>query len=126
MHRNSSKPSLFKHMGTLMAAALIAPAGTAAEATDKEDEEWIEEIIVTAEKREERILDVPVTMSAFNEEMIEQLGMTADEDLENLVPGLQFGYDYEGQGVSMRGIGTHSAVINQADTSEYIPILKWL
>ena len=117
MHRNSSKPSLFKRMGILMAAALIAPAGAAAEATDEEDEEWMEEIIVTAEKREERILDVPVTMSAFNEEMIEQLGMTADEDLENLVPGLQFGYDYEGQGVSMRGIGTHSAVINQADTS---------
>ena len=118
MQTNDSKPSLFKRMGTLLVAALIAgPAVSATDEAAEQEETWIEEIIVTAEKRDESILDVPVTMSAFSEEMIEQLGITADEDLENLVPGLQFGYDYEGQGVSMRGIGTHSAVINQADSA---------
>jgi iron complex outermembrane receptor protein len=75
----------------------------------------IEVIIVTAEKREESVLEVPLTMSAFNSELIKELGMTGDEDLEQLVPGLQFGYDSEGYGIAMRGIGTQVAVQSQAD-----------
>ena len=109
-----------QRLGGTALAALLAALGTgamAASATDDAADDDIEVIIVTAEKREENILDVPLTLSAFNDQAIEEFGMTADEDLENLVPGLQFGYDYEGQGVSMRSIGTHSAVINQADTS---------
>ena len=110
---------LGRAVAALANAALAITGGGAMAATGAEGDEEarIEVIIVTAEKREEDILDVPLTLSAFNDQLIEELGMTADEDLENLVPGLQFGYDYEGQGISMRGIGTHSAVINQADTS---------
>ena len=98
-------------ISTLLTVALAATisingATAADEADEEESEGWMEEIIVTAEKREENILKVPVTMSAFSTEMIEQLGMSVDEDLENLVPGLQFGYDSEGNGTSMRGIGT--------------------
>ena len=108
------RSSLLRRVGATLAAVLATPGISAVESADDDS---IEVIIVTAEKREEDILDVPLTLSAFNDQAIEEFGMTADEDLENLVPGLQFGYDYEGQGVSMRGIGTHSAVINQADTS---------
>ncbi|MYJ74947.1 MAG: TonB-dependent receptor plug domain-containing protein [Gammaproteobacteria bacterium] len=102
---------------TKVAFAITGVGAELAAGEEGDAEARIEVIIVTAEKREEDILDVPLTLSAFNDQAIEEFGMTADEDLENLVPGLQFGYDYEGQGVSMRGIGTHSAVINQADTS---------
>ena len=91
---------------TVALAATISINGATAADEEEESEGWMEEIIVTAEKREENILKVPVTMSAFSTEMIEQLGMSVDEDLENLVPGLQFGYDSEGNGTSMRGIGT--------------------
>ena len=78
------------------------------------EEKHIEEIIVTAERREENLLEVPVTMSAFSDEMIEELGMTNALDLEQLVPGLQFGsaslqQRSDGQGTTIRGIGTQSA-----------------
>ncbi len=96
----------------LMGASLLAPAGVLAEAKDKSR---IEEVTVTAEKREESILKVPLTMSAFSEQMIEQLGMTNDQDLEQLVPGLQFAYDSEGAGVAIRGIGTQKAAQYNAD-----------
>ncbi len=96
----------------LISGALFIPAAIAAE---DEEESRMEEIIVTAEKRKENILEVPVTMTAFNERMIEELGMTGDEDLEQLVPGLQFGYDSEGYGISLRGIGTQVAVQTTAD-----------
>ncbi|XOV86995.1 MAG: TonB-dependent receptor domain-containing protein [Pseudomonadota bacterium] len=103
--KNPPKPTLFKSIMTTLATAFVVSGSTAVVAEEKEDK-WMEEIVVTAEKREENILKVPVTMSAFNEKMIEQLGISADEDLENMVPGLQFGYDSEGNGTSMRGIGT--------------------
>ena len=77
-------------------------------AADDDDKDYIEEVIVTAEKRAENLLDVPVTMSAFSSQMIEELGMTNQDDLEQLVPGLQFQDEGQqtGQGTSIRGIGT--------------------
>jgi len=97
----------------LLAGALMVPAAYAADEGD--EEQFIEEIIVTAEKRKENILEVPITMSAFGSKMIETLGITSHEDLEQLVPGLQFGYDSEGYGIVMRGIGTQVAVQTTAD-----------
>ena len=62
--------------------------GLPAHSADDDEDGLIEEVIVTAEKREENLLDVPVTMSAFSNQMIEELGMTNHDDLEQLVPGL--------------------------------------
>ena len=103
---------LFNRVAATLAAALItSPAIAADEATDEDEPHYIEEIIVTAEKREENIMDVPLTVSAFSEGMIEELGMTNNLDLEQLVPGLQFGDDIEklGHGTVIRGIGTKEA-----------------
>lgn len=68
----------------------------------------LEEIVVTATKREESILEVPLSMTAFNDKKIEALGITNTNDLEQLTPGLQFGDDNEavGQGTVIRGIGS--------------------
>ena len=92
---------LLNRIGAALVAALVAsPCLAADEATD-DGGTFIEEIIVTAEKREENILEVPLTMSAFSDQMIEELGMTNNADLEQLVPGLQFGDDH---GTAMRGM----------------------
>ncbi len=109
--QTTTKKTLLGRFMTGLAAVLVAsPAISAAETTD-EDEPYIEEIIVTAEKREENVLDVPVTMSAFSSQMIEELGMTNHDDLEQLVPGLQFQDEGQqtGQGTTIRGIGTRLA-----------------
>ena len=102
---------LFNSGATALAVALVASPCLAADETTDEDQPVIEEIIVTAEKREESILDVPLTMSAFSGERIEELGMTKPADLEQMVPGLQFGDNGEqaGQGTVIRGIGTRLA-----------------
>ena len=92
----------------------LALAGLPAHSADDAEEDaktYIEEVIVTAEKREENLLDVPVTMTAFSGQMIEELGMTNQDDLEQLVPGLQFQDEGQltGQGTTIRGIGTRLA-----------------
>ena len=108
---------LFNRVAAALAAALIASPCLAADETTDEGEPVIEEIIVTAEKREENILDVPLTMTAFSGQMIEELGMTKPADLEQMVPGLQFGDNGEqvGQGTVIRGIGTRLAGETHAD-----------
>ena len=108
---------LLNRVAAALAAALIASPCLAADETTDEGEPVIEEVIVTAEKREESILDVPLTMTAFSGERIEELGMTKPADLEQMVPGLQFGDNGEqaGQGTVIRGIGTRLAGVTHAD-----------
>ena len=105
----------FSRAAASFGALVLAIPGIAEESVA--DDRVHEVIIVTAEKREEDILSVPVTMTAFSQDMIEELGMTGDEDLEQLVPGLQFAYDSEGNGITIRGIGTQKAVQYNADVA---------
>jgi len=96
----------------LLLGAAAALSGFPAAYGQEEEEEkevfTLEEIVVTATKREENILEVPVTMTAFTNQLIEELGMTNSDDLEQLTPGLQFGDENMkvGQGTVIRGIGS--------------------
>ncbi|RNL66783.1 TonB-dependent receptor [Zhongshania marina] len=66
----------------------------------------LEEVIVTAQKREENIQDVPVSIVAFTGENLESLGVMEAKDLPQITPGLQYdqldGYSL----VFIRGVGT--------------------
>ena len=98
---------LFNRVATALATALVAiPA--AAQAAEEPVTRITEEIIVTAERREENILKVPMSMTALNDTKIEELGIQNFMDLEQLVPGLQFGDPNggDGHGTTMRGMGT--------------------
>ena len=93
-------------------------AGEEEKAEEEKDLEVfvLEELIVTAEKRKESVLEVPLTMTHFSARKIEEQGMSDFKDLEQLVPGLQFGSTFllqgslgregGGQMVTIRGIGT--------------------
>ena len=63
-----------------------------------EERTWHEEIIVTAEKVEENILDVPMTISAFDSKSLEEHVLQDKTDLQSLVPGLQFGDEMDQEG----------------------------
>lgn len=122
-HKRTSRcsPTRWREfLAGLMATGLVMSGGNlVAQATQDSEEEdenvRMDEIVVTAEKREESILDVPLTMSAFSERLLEELGVTNERDLEQLVPGLQFAYDSEGNGIAIRGIGTQKAVQHHDD-----------
>jgi iron complex outermembrane receptor protein len=66
----------------------------------------LEEITVTAQKRSERELDVPVSISAVSGDALERQGITSVADLEKIVPGFTFQPSAYGTPVySIRGIG---------------------
>lgn len=59
----------------------------------------IEEIVVTARKREERLIDVPVSVSALTADAIALRGIKTLEDLALYTPGLQFQAAATGGGI---------------------------
>ncbi|MCC5874248.1 MAG: TonB-dependent receptor [Gammaproteobacteria bacterium] len=69
----------------------------------------IEEIIVTAERREVSIQDVGIAVSALDQAAIERLNARDIRDLEGLVPNFNMGESAIGPGlsiVSMRGVSS--------------------
>jgi len=48
----------------------------------------LEEVVVTARKREEAVINVPVTMSVFTQQTIESAGIEAPRDFVALVPNM--------------------------------------
>jgi len=68
----------------------------------------VEEIIVTSRFREESIQDVPLAVSAFNEEAIKALSPSTLQDFDGLTPNVFIGMNAAGPGASaiyIRGIG---------------------
>jgi len=68
----------------------------------------LEEVIVTARKREESILKVPVVLTVLDQSRIEQYATTDLFQITERVPGLQFsqGTLSFGAQISLRGVGT--------------------
>ena len=79
--------------------AMTAVSGGAAYAQTNE----IEELVVTAEKREQSLQDVPVAVSAFTDERRELIGINSVQDLTNFTPGLS--YTTNNDRIALRGLG---------------------
>ncbi len=81
--------------GVVVAAALflVAPIAGA----------QIEEIVVTAEKREETLLDISVSVSVFDERALELGGIDDVSRLELLVPGLNYAFAGNDAKFNVRG-----------------------
>ncbi len=70
-------------IGALLAFSMPAFA----EAADTDS--TIEEVVVTARKKEESLQTVPVAVSAFSEKQLEQTGVKSPADLQKMSPSMQ-------------------------------------
>ena len=64
----------------------------------------LEEIIVSARRRDESLQDVPVTVNVVTDEVLDELNIRRFEDLEQIVAGLELEDRAVGPLASMRGI----------------------
>lgn len=87
----------------LAMTALVSASLAASAAFAQEDSNTIEELVVTAEKREQSLQDVPVAVSAFTDDTREKVGINSVQDLTNFTPGLA--YATNNDRIAMRGIG---------------------
>ena len=72
----------------------------------------LQEIIVTAQKRAERVNDVPLSITAATGEQLQELGITNPASLEKIVPGFVFTQSaYSAPIYTIRGIGSYDEAI---------------
>lgn len=96
--------------------SLTAVASLSVSSALAQDNLRLEEIIVTAEKREQALQDVPISISAFDEGKLEKYGIDEIEDIGANVPNLflnSFNNDPTTVRLFIRGIGQNDAQITQ-------------
>ncbi|WP_189338404.1 TonB-dependent receptor domain-containing protein [Sphingobium sp. SCG-1] len=76
----------------------------------------IEDIVVTAQRRDERLQSVPIAINALTSEGLERQGATRLTDISTLVPSLIFSRAGDSAQVYLRGIGTSSTTTGNAAT----------
>lgn len=79
-------------IGSLLATTAVVPAMA-----------QIDEIIVTATKRNTSLNDTPISISAFDGEMMDELGISGAADIANLTPGMT--YNGSPNRIFIRGVG---------------------
>lgn len=89
----------------LLAQSTDAPP--AAEAAAEEDA-----IVVTAQRREERLQDVPLSISAVSGEDLKNAAVTSADRLEQLVPGVRMGRSGSDLRPAIRGTYTENVAAN--------------
>ena len=92
------------HSKRLLAVAVAA--GLVPSARLLAQGEGLEEILVTAQRREQSLQDVPISVTAITGEAIEEGGFSDVEDLSIFVPNLFMRDAFTGQSLIVRGIGT--------------------
>lgn len=93
----------------MVGAGAAALAGSAHAATTR-DSNTLEELIVTAEHREENVQKVPIPITAVAGEMLEKQGVVGFKELGLRVPSLRFGAGVTGgeNVITMRGLGSQN------------------
>ncbi len=93
----------------LAAGFMSSTAATAAEA-DADAPRAIEEVIVVAQKRAERLIDVPVAVSAYSADQLSQSQVASSGQLSNLSASINFNPSLGSQFAQLRirGVGSFS------------------
>ncbi len=88
-------------MGLAIGAVVFTTEATVAS-------DFIEEVVVTAQKRTESAQNVPISMAAFSGQRLEDSGFDSFADLTMMSPSLQIGNFGSVTFINMRGIGNEN------------------
>lgn len=80
----------------------------------------LEEVVVTAQKREENVQEVPVSVQAFSGEMLEAMGVDDPTDLQAVTPGLTYSSATGFAIVYLRGVGSDAFLMADPSVATYI------
>ena len=96
-------------LGVSVAALCLATPGFAANApaASSTDDTIVQTLVVTAQRREEAIQDVPIAVSAFSAESLKTQQIAGGQDLLKAIPNVNFAHsNFGGYNFQIRGIGT--------------------
>jgi len=117
----------------VLAAILIAPGAALAQAVGPtahggsgsdagaNDDTYLGEIVVTAQKRNENLQAVPIAVTAVSGDTVQRLGITNPQNLTVAVPGFQFQRNSSGAVPFIRGVGTSGSTIgNEPSVASFL------
>lgn len=110
--------SAFDRQSTFLTLAPMVLAVNAAISPAVHAQATLEEVVITAQKREQGINDVGITVNAFNASQLTDFGVKSAEDLESLVPGLTV-TNSQPNGVpvyTIRGVGFNDFTTSASST----------
>ncbi|MFT6956026.1 MAG: iron complex outermembrane receptor protein [Halieaceae bacterium] len=111
--REAGRPHENRRLPRAIASALLITAGLAAQApayAQEKSKGFLEEVIVTAQKREERLSDVPIAVTVLGANQINAAFANNIEGLQAMVPSVSFrkGNTTRNSALTIRGVGTIS------------------
>jgi len=103
---------------TIISAGVVTVVTPAVFAQERASRNALEEVVVTAQKRSERLQDVPISVTAFSAETLENFIANDIGDIDAFTPNLEVddsqatqpGYRIRGIGTSDFGVGLEPAV----------------
>ena len=104
--RNRSVRAMVLGTAALAALSPTAPIWAQEAAIEQADDD----IVVTAQKREQSLSDVSLSVSAVGGDQLTNTQTVGIESLQNLVPSISFGNDFNFAKLFIRGIGLSSSL----------------
>ncbi len=118
MQDNQSDNSRHPIAGAALPLALLA-AGLAAPVPDSFAQGQLEELIVTAQRREQNLQDVPIAVAAFTGDALARTGVEGTLGIPELVPSVQFARSGPSATFFVRGVGNTSAGTGEQGTNAF-------
>lgn len=115
-YKNTLGVALLSSVGALAiatpAVAQSTDGDTAVTPVSQNADVGVNVIVVTAQRREENLQDVPVSVSALSREEIRRKDITDVSRLEQVVPGLRLARSGSAQRPAIRGVYTEAVGVN--------------
>ena len=107
----ASRETLLSTVGALVIAA---PGSTIAQSNTPSSDgaRLMEEVVVTATKRSESVMDVPISITAITADEIDQRGFVSAQDYLRGIPGVNQTEDPVGSSIIIRGLETSPSFQN--------------
>jgi iron complex outermembrane recepter protein len=118
-------------MGGVAALAVVGSGPTPAAADETTASTGLQEVTVTATRREERLQDVPISVSTFSQAKLDAEGLKDIDDLARLTPGMTFSrtgvgnttnYNDENSDINIRGIDSAAGASTTAIYIDDTPV----
>lgn len=108
MHRNSHAKALTRLtlLGSAVLMSVVLPALPAFAQTVQNQSTDLDAIVVTAQRRSERLQDVPITITNLSSEQLTNANVRSTADIVNLTPALRYYDDGPFAQPTIRGVGT--------------------
>lgn len=90
-------------------AVLACGAAIAQDAATPTEDVTIEEVVVTAQKREQSLSDVAAAVTALTSDRLVTSQVAGIQDLQTIIPSVNFGSDFNQAKIFIRGVGANTS-----------------